>query len=176
MKLLLPVLALLIVTAAVPVDAVAANADGASPTQELAVQKPWRLLIACATMKTPPPKDPDGGGGFVVNKEFLAFAKVTTVPVDANDVGTLTGKDGLELQYRVKQEKDQKTFSLNLQLKARVGGIQEINSNITIPGGTWVIIGLTSREETRKLKSGETTTDKFYTSVAVRLDPAEAAK
>ncbi len=127
-------------------------------------------------MKTPPSKTPDGEGGFVVNKEFLAFAKVTTVAVGANDAGSVTGKDGMELQYRVKQEKDQNTFSLNLQLKAKVGGIQEINSNITISGGVWVIIGLTSREETRRLDSGKTTTGKIYYSVAVKIEPVEPSK
>ncbi len=170
--LLLPLLALLSVNAAEPV----APVGGALQTQEPARQKPWSLLIACAEMKTPPPKAPDGEGGFVVNKEFLAFAKITTVPVAANDAGSVIGKDGMELEYQVKQEKDQKTFSLNLQLKAKVGGIQEINSNITIPGGTWQIIGLTSREETRRLDSGKTTTDKLYCSVAVKIVPAETAK
>jgi len=172
--LLLSLLALLTVNASEqPADPFAA-AGGASPTQEPSRQKPWRLLIACAAMQTPPPKAPDGAGGFVVTKEFLAFAKVTTVAVGANDSGEATGQDGLELQYRVTQEKDQKTFSLALRLKAKTGGIQEINSNITIPGETWVFIGLTSREETRKLKSGETTVTKLYNSVAVRLDPAKA--
>jgi hypothetical protein len=169
--LTLSLLALICTHAAEPADPF----GGAAPswTEQVAAQKPYRLQIACAETDSPPPMNPaqpnGGANGYLITDEFMKAAKVTTLAVAATDLGKVNREDGIEIVYRLSEKAG--TFKVALNVKSKIGGLREINTELGIPEATWQVIGLLTRTEVETDSDGNTGTRRKYYAVAVRIDP-----
>ncbi len=149
-------------------------------TAEINRQKPLRLSIACAettsALPTDPAKPPGDSGSYILTDEFLKKAKITSIAVAENDLGSLTRNDGIEIQYRVKNAGEYYVLSLELNTVSPDGDKRGTNTELNVPTSAWHVITVLSREETKTFKNGKTTGDKRYYSIAVRIDPPASAK
>jgi hypothetical protein len=129
-------------------------------TGQVAAQKPYRLQIACAETDSPPPMNPaqpnGGANGYLIT-------------VAATDLGKVNREDGIGIVYRLSEKAG--TFKVTLNVKSKIGGLREINTELGIPEATWQVIGLLTRTEVETDAEGNTGTRRKYYAVAVRIDP-----